>query len=72
MLRKLLIQEARVYASSASTPWGDLLIMGGIGDGDSILDTVEIVYRQDEVVDEKTGRTERFWRSETQTARYFV
>ncbi len=33
------LEEARVYASSAQTPSGDLLIIGGVGE-DRVLDTV--------------------------------
>ncbi len=59
-----------MYAASAATPDGKLLIIGGVGDGGAILDTVEMISLEEVLVDAEKDLWEQQWRTDTLTGRH--
>ncbi len=65
-----------MYAASAATPDGKLLIIGGVGDGGAILDTVEMISLEEGLVmlDTPPGAYQRqhWWKTDTLTGRHGI
>ena len=61
-----------MYAASAATPDGKLLIIGGVGDGGAILDTVEMISLEEVLIDAEKDLWQNQWKTETLTGRHGI